>query len=103
VSQSDGPANVTVVTGQLGNVMKESVNIAYTFARQFLVKNHPDNLFFKCNQVHLHVPEGAIEKDGPSAGVAMTTCLMSLALGRAVRPRVAMTGELSLTGKVCTN
>ena len=79
---SDGPSNVSIITGQLGNVMKESVNIAYTFSRQFLAKLQPENRFFKENQVHLHVPEGAIEKDGPSAGVAMTTCLLSLALGR---------------------
>jgi len=56
--------------------------------------------FFKRHQIHLHVPEGAIEKDGPSAGVAMTSALLSLAMNKPIRPRVAMTGELSLTGKV---
>jgi Lon-like ATP-dependent protease len=79
--------------------MKESVNIAYTYARQFTSKKTPENIFFKGHQLHLHVPEGAVEKDGPSAGVAMATSLISIALNRPLRPRLAMTGELSLTGK----
>ena len=130
--------------------MKESVNIAYTYARQFVAVKNPQNLFFKGNwnvfnyssftfyvvwllknfdhylclklcvlthliyeivtpinqqcvfiflfyctghQLHLHVPEGAVEKDGPSAGVAMTTSLISIATNRCLRPRLAMTGE----------
>lgn len=97
---SESSTGVHVVTGQLGNVMKESVNIAYTFARQFFLKRFPENDFFKKNQLHIHAPEGAVEKDGPSAGVAITTCLLSIATNVSVTPHVAMTGELSLTGKV---
>ena len=91
---------MNVITGQLGSVMKESVNIAYTYARQFVAVRDPTNTFFKGHQLHLHVPEGAVEKDGPSAGIAMTCSLISIATNRPLTPRVAMTGELSLTGKV---
>eukprot|EP00596_Hydrurales_sp_CCMP1899_P000283 CAMPEP_0119035724 /NCGR_PEP_ID=MMETSP1177-20130426/2932_1 /TAXON_ID=2985 /ORGANISM="Ochromonas sp, Strain CCMP1899" /LENGTH=950 /DNA_ID=CAMNT_0006994419 /DNA_START=142 /DNA_END=2994 /DNA_ORIENTATION=- len=100
IAPSEGGGGVNIITGQLGSVMKESVNIAYTYARQFTSKKTPENVFFKGHQLHLHVPEGAVEKDGPSAGVAMTTSLISIALDRPLRPRLAMTGELSLTGKV---
>ena len=62
-----------MVTGQLGDVMKESVKIAYTYARRFLLQREPENKFFNSHQIHLHVPEGAISKDGPSAGIAMAT------------------------------
>ena len=73
-------AAINVVTGQLGSVMKESVNIAYTYARQFVAKLDINNLFFTSNLLHLHVPEGAVSKDGPSAGVAMTTSLIRFIL-----------------------
>lgn len=98
VSETGGGVNV--VTGQLGSVMKESVNIAYTYARSFLNAKSPENDFFKRHQLHIHVPEGAVEKDGPSAGVAMATSLISIATATPLRPHIAMTGELSLTGKV---
>eukprot|EP01035_Chromulina_nebulosa_P020169 gene20169-26184_t len=97
---SDSGGSVNIITGQLGNVMKESVNIAYTFARKFIEEKFPDNKFFKSHVLHVHVPEGAVEKDGPSAGITMATSLISISTGRALRPRLAMTGELSLTGKV---
>ncbi|KAJ2503067.1 ATP-dependent Lon protease pim1, partial [Coemansia sp. RSA 2049] len=87
-------------TGQLGDVMKESSVLAYTYVRSLLNKRDPNNSFFSRNVIHLHVPEGATPKDGPSAGVTMTTALLSLALGQPVRPDVAMTGELTLTGRV---
>ncbi|KAJ2702892.1 ATP-dependent Lon protease pim1 [Coemansia sp. IMI 209128] len=87
-------------TGQLGDVMKESATLAYTYVRSLLSRNHPGNQFFHNNIIHLHVPEGATPKDGPSAGVTMTTALLSLALNRPVRNDVAMTGELTLTGRV---
>ncbi len=87
-------------TGQLGNVMVESSEIAYTFVRSFLDKNRQANDFFEKNFVHLHVPAGATPKDGPSAGVTMATSLYSLALNKPVKPDLAMTGELSLTGLV---
>ncbi len=97
---SDNGGGVHTVTGQLGSVMKESVSIAYTFARQFVAAQHRESKFFNSHQLHVHVPEGAVQKDGPSAGVAMTTSMISMATSTPVRPRLAMTGELSLTGKV---
>jgi Lon-like ATP-dependent protease len=99
-SFSERDSGVHMVTGQLGAVMKESVNIAYTFARRFIREKETDNKFFHSNQIHLHVPEGAISKDGPSAGISMTTSFLSVAMNKKVKPNVAMTGELSLTGKV---
>ncbi|TID15779.1 hypothetical protein CANINC_004308 [Pichia inconspicua] len=87
-------------TGQLGDVMKESVKIAYSFSKMFLAKKFPDNLFFDKAQIHLHCPEGATPKDGPSAGITITSSFLSLALNRSLRPDVAMTGEITLTGKV---
>jgi len=100
MTPSDGPSSVSIVTGQLGKVMSESVKIAYTFARKYLSQQMPENDFFKSHQIHLHIPEGSIEKDGPSAGIAMATCLLSLAQGKPVIPQLAMTGEITLTGKV---
>ncbi|KAG8594057.1 hypothetical protein GDO81_001043 [Engystomops pustulosus] len=88
------------ITGQLGDVMKESAKIAYTFARAFLMKKQPDNEFLVSSHLHLHVPEGATPKDGPSAGCTIVTALLSLALGCPARQNVAMTGEVSLTGKI---
>ncbi|KAL8947277.1 MAG: hypothetical protein Q9222_006425 [Ikaeria aurantiellina] len=87
-------------TGNLKTVMRESTLIAYSFAKGFLAKSFPENKFFEKAKVHLHCPEGAVQKDGPSAGVTMATSLLSLALGRSVGSTVAMTGELTVTGKV---
>ena len=87
-------------TGNMGSVMKESTDIAYSFARYYLRKTAPSNDFFDRSSVHMHVPEGAIPKDGPSAGIAMCSSLLSLALGRPAALDVAMTGEISLTGRV---
>ncbi|XP_057565490.1 LOW QUALITY PROTEIN: lon protease homolog, mitochondrial [Hippopotamus amphibius kiboko] len=88
------------VTGQLGEVMKESARIAYTFARAFLMQHDPTNEYLVTSHIHLHVPEGATPKDGPSAGCTIVTALLSLALNQPVRQNLAMTGEVSLTGKV---
>ncbi|OTF72627.1 hypothetical protein BLA29_008647 [Euroglyphus maynei] len=90
------------LTGHLGDVMKESANIAYTFAKSFMLKREeePASEFLQRAHIHLHVPEGATPKDGPSAGCTMVTALLSLALGKPVRPNIAMTGEISLTGKI---
>ena len=91
------------LTGSLGDVMKESANIAYSFIQSHLElysKLKKDTSFFKKKSVHLHVPEGAIPKDGPSAGVTMATSLLSLALNEAPQEGFAMTGELTLTGHV---
>ncbi|GBG27417.1 Lon protease-like, mitochondrial [Hondaea fermentalgiana] len=87
-------------TGQLGDVMQESVRLAQTNAKHFLQEVSPGSDFFEANQIHLHVPEGATPKDGPSAGVTMTTALLSLALGKSVKADLAMTGEISLIGRV---
>jgi Lon-like ATP-dependent protease len=88
------------ITGNLKSVMKESTTIAYSFAKSYMVKQFPDNHFFDKAKMHLHVPDGAVSKDGPSAGITMATSLLSLALDAPVDPEVAMTGELTLTGKV---
>ncbi|RAH38598.1 endopeptidase La [Halomonas sp. SL1] len=88
------------LTGQLGDVMKESANIAYSYALGHLGEYGADPDFFDSAFVHLHVPEGATPKDGPSAGVTMTTALLSLAKHRPIDRPLAMTGELTLTGHV---
>lgn len=88
------------ITGQLGDVMKESSRIAYSFSKMYLAKHFSENRFFEKAKIHLHCPEGATPKDGPSAGVTMTTSFLSLALNVPLEPTVAMTGELTLTGKV---
>ena len=87
-------------TGNLKNVMKESTVIAYSFAKSVLARLYPDNKFFEKAKVHLHCPEGAVQKDGPSAGITMATSLLSLALDKPLDPTIAMTGELTVTGKV---
>ncbi|OGV57887.1 MAG: endopeptidase La [Lentisphaerae bacterium RIFOXYA12_FULL_48_11] len=87
-------------TGQLGSVMVESSEIAYTYVRSFLDKDKQAREFFKTNFIHLHVPAGATPKDGPSAGITMAVALYSLALKKPLKKMVAMTGELSLTGRV---
>lgn len=87
-------------TGQLGDVMQESASIALTYARAHLSRIDPDNTFFSESALHLHVPAGATPKDGPSAGCTMVTAMLSLALGHPVQPTIAMTGEVTLTGRV---
>ncbi len=88
------------LTGQLGEVMKESAEIAYSYVSSHLKEFQGDPKFFDEAFVHLHVPEGATPKDGPSAGVTMATALLSLARNQAPKKGVAMTGELTLTGHV---
>lgn len=88
------------ITGNLKSVMKESTTIAYSFAKSFMARQFADNHFFDKAKMHLHVPDGAVSKDGPSAGITMATSFLSLALDAPVNPTVAMTGELTLTGKV---
>ncbi|KAK3646932.1 ATP-dependent Lon protease pim1 [Elasticomyces elasticus] len=87
-------------TGNLKAVMKESTLIAYSFAKGLMAKKFPGNKFFDKARIHLHCPEGAVQKDGPSAGITMATSLLSLGLGRSLDPTIAMTGELTVTGKV---
>lgn len=88
------------VTGSLKDVMKESASIAYSFAKQFMVSKYPENKFFEAANIHVHCPGGAIPKDGPSAGIAFTSSLISLALNKALPNDTAMTGEITLTGRV---
>ncbi|MFN3963184.1 MAG: endopeptidase La, partial [Fimbriimonadaceae bacterium] len=88
------------VTGQLGDVMKESVQLALTYLRAHHKALKISPTFFDESDLHVHVPEGAVPKDGPSAGITMLTALASLLSGRVVRPRLAMTGEVTLTGQV---
>ncbi len=87
-------------TGQLGSVMQESSEIAYSYIRSILSDDKDFKDFFNDHLIHLHVPAGATPKDGPSAGITMALALYSLATGKAVRKGLAMTGELTLTGKV---
>lgn len=87
-------------TGQLGDVMKESAQIAYSYVTSHLRELGADEAFFDESTVHLHVPEGATPKDGPSAGVTMATALLSLARRERTKRPIATTGELTLTGRV---
>jgi|OM-RGC.v1.000351673 ATP dependent PIM1 peptidase. Serine peptidase. MEROPS family S16 len=88
------------LTGKLGEVMKESAEIAYSYVLSHTKSYQSNPEFFDKCLIHLHVPEGATPKDGPSAGITMATALMSLAKGQAVNRPLAMTGELTLTGQV---
>jgi ATP-dependent Lon protease len=88
------------LSGQLGEVMQESASIAYSYIASNLDKYKADPEFFDKAFVHLHVPDGATPKDGPSAGITMATALLSLARDEAIKKPLAMTGELSLTGQV---
>ena len=84
----------------MGKVMQESAGIAYTYIRHIAGSYGVDTSFFEDNHIHLHIPEGATPKDGPSAGITMATALLSLARGKKIKKNLAMTGELSLVGKV---
>ena len=98
-SVSDGPEGLTL-TGQLGDVMKESAEIALSYVRSHASELGVDPGAFEGRRFHLHVPAGATPKDGPSAGVTTVTALVSLLTDRAVHPTVAMTGEVTLQGRV---
>ncbi len=88
------------LTGQLGDVMKESASTALSFIRSNADRLAVDDTFFDTHDIHIHVPEGSIPKDGPSAGVTMLTTLASLITKRKVKSRLAMTGEITLRGEV---
>ena len=88
------------VTGSLGDVMKESSKLSVSYIRSIADKYKIDPNFYKDKDIHIHAPEGAVPKDGPSAGITMVTSLVSTFTQRMVRPRIAMTGEITLRGKV---
>ncbi|HLL43034.1 MAG TPA: endopeptidase La [Segetibacter sp.] len=97
---SDGKPNNLQLTGNLGNVMKESASTALSFLQANAEKYNIDPELFQKKSVHVHVPEGAVPKDGPSAGITMFTSLASAFSGRKVKPFMAMTGEITLRGQV---
>ena len=88
------------MTGQMGDVMKESAQIALTYVRSVSEANGIEKDYFETHDIHLHIPEGAVPKDGPSAGITMATAMLSAVTGRKVLASVAMTGELTLRGRV---
>ncbi len=99
VAVMDGTGKIEL-TGSLGDVMKESAKIAHSFVRTVADEYNIDSEFYKNKDVHIHFPEGAIPKDGPSAGVTMVCAIISALSGKPVRRDVAMTGEITLRGKV---
>jgi ATP-dependent Lon protease len=98
-SLSEGKGELKL-TGNLGNVMKESAVTALTYLQSNARKNDLDPEIFQKKNIHVHVPEGAVPKDGPSAGITMLTCMASALTGRKVKPYLAMTGEITLRGQV---
>jgi ATP-dependent Lon protease len=99
VSIMDGKGVLTM-TGQLGDVMRESAQAALSFARANATRLGIDSRRFETSDIHIHVPEGAVPKDGPSAGITLAVALISALTGQAVRRDVAMTGEITLRGRV---
>ena len=95
-----GGSKGLIMTGQLGPVMQESVQAALTWVRGNATHYGVDPDLFKVSDIHIHVPAGAIPKDGPSAGITMATALLSMLTDRKVKPNLAMTGEITLTGQV---
>lgn len=99
-SRVHGHGHGIKLSGQLGNVMQESAELAYSFVQSHAEALGIEATFFDTSQIHIHVPDGATPKDGPSAGITMACALVSLARGQPLKRNVAMTGELSLAGKV---
>ena len=86
------------LTGQLGDVMKESAQTALTYVRSICPEYQVADNYFEKHDMHIHIPEGAVPKDGPSAGITMATAMLSAVIGRKVNAKVAMTGEITLRG-----
>lgn len=89
-----------LMTGQMGDVMKESAQIALTFVRSICPDYKVADDYFEKHDLHIHIPEGAVPKDGPSAGITMATAMLSAVTGQKVKAEVAMTGEITLRGRV---
>lgn len=99
VNSMPGKGNM-LLTGQMGDVMKESAQIALTYVRSVCPQYQVDAKYFETHDLHIHIPAGAVPKDGPSAGITMATAMLSAVTGRKVDARVAMTGEVTLRGRV---
>ncbi len=94
-----GKGNLNL-TGQMGDVMKESAQTALTYVRSICPQYQLPDDYFEKHDIHIHIPEGAVPKDGPSAGITMATAMFSALTGKKVRAKVAMTGEITLRGRV---